>query len=378
MDEAQDHIAKVLIVDDDPMISAVLAEALKQAEFKVFLANSGPDCLASVAAQLPDIVLMDIEMPGMSGYQTCLRLKEEENTRDIPVIFISSHDTFEERIQAYEVGGQDFIVKPFIPSEAAEKIKVAIELDADRRRIKEEGAEARQMAMSVMTSLGETGIVLGFLRNCFTCRDSLSLGRLTIESMRQYGLECQVQIRGRSKTVTLTPDGAASPLEESMFEKMRTMGRIFQFRSRIIVNYDKVSLLVTNMPIQDEDTAGRLRDHAALIAEGAEASASAIDLFDETQEKSALLRLVALRTRKTIEELQKKYDRQKIETQLVLHSLAENVETTFYSLGLTESQEDVVRTTIRTAAEKAVSLYDQGIDLDHHLQGILGDLNTAG
>lgn len=376
MDQASHHIAKVFVVDDDPIISAVLAETLKQAGFEVFLAGSAAECLDSVTIRMPDIILLDIEMPGVSGYQTCMQLKKKEKTRDIPVVFISSHDTLEERIRAYEVGGQDFIVKPFIPSEVAEKIKVAITLEASRKRFKEEGEQARQMALSVMTNLGETGIVLGFLRSCFACRDGLSLGKLAIESMRQYGLECQAQIRGRSKTLTLTSGGACSPLEESMFEKMRTMGRIFQFKSRMIVNYDRVSLLITNMP-QDEDMAGRLRDHVALIAEGAETSAYAIDLLEETREKSEMLQLVALRTRQTIEDLKKKYDRQKMDAQLVLHSLAENVEATFYSLGLTESQEEVVRTAIRTAAEKAVSLYDQGINLDHHLQSILGDLNGA-
>jgi hypothetical protein len=96
------------------------------------------------------------------------------------------------------------------------------------------------------------------------------MAALTIDSMASFGLKCHVQLRTATATLTLTPQGPASPLEESVIERSKAMGRIFSFGNRLIVNYDRVSLLVTNMPVADEPLCGRIRDQAAITNLGKE------------------------------------------------------------------------------------------------------------
>lgn len=367
---------KVMVVDDDPIITELIVSLLGQ-EFAASRADNGEVALNAIATDVPDAVLLDIDMPGMNGYEVCRTLKQNDETAGIPVIFVSAHDTLEERLNAYDSGGEDFIIKPFEPDEMLKKVRVAIKYRAEREQLKEEKAQAMQMAMSVMTNLGETGVVLGFLRNCFFCRDYLQLAQLAIDTMQQYNLECLIQIRTPHGTLTRTRNGVASGLEASVFDKMLGMGRVFQFKTRMIVNFERVSLLIVNMPQDNEDLAGRVRDNAALVAEGAEASATAIALFEETQEKSEVLRKVAHKTRETVEALKTQYQSQQLEAQMVLHRLEEDVEKVFYRLGLTEPQEEVMRETVRGAAQRAIALYDKGIDLDHHLGAILVELNQA-
>lgn len=367
---------KVMVVDDDPIITELMVSVLDQ-EFEATSVNNGQEALQAVLENIPDVILLDIDMPGMDGYEVCQRLKENDETAGIPVIFVSAHDTLEERLNAYDSGGEDFVIKPFEPDEMMKKVHVAIKYRAEREQLKEEKAQAMQMAMSVMTNLGETGVVLGFLRNCFSCTNYRDLARLAIETLQQYDLECQIQIRTRRETLTYTKNGTASGLEASVFEKMLGMGRIFQFKTRMVVNYERVSLLIVNMPQDNEELAGRIRDNAALVAEGAETTANAIFLSEETREKSELLGHVARKTKEAVEILKEQYQSQKVEAQMVLHRLEEDVEKVFYRLGLTEPQEEVVRETVRGAALRAISLYDKGIDLDHHLGTILRELRMA-
>jgi DNA-binding response OmpR family regulator len=368
---------KVMVVDDDPIITALMVSVL-EAEFQPTSLNNGADALSAIVRDKPDVILLDIDMPGMDGYEVCRRLKENEETAGIPVIFVSAHDTLEERLNAYDSGGEDFIIKPFEPDEMMKKVHVAIKYRAEREQLKEEKAQAMLMAMSVMTNLGETGVVLGFLRNCFSCASYANLARLAIDTMQQYELECQIQIRTRRETLTFTRNGAASGLEASVFEKMLGMGRVFQFKTRMIVNFERVSLLIVNMPQENEELAGRIRDNAALVAEGAEASANAIALNEEIKEKSELLSNATRKTREAVDVLKEQYLGQKLEAQMVLARLEEDVEKVFYRLGLSESQEEVMRETVRAAAQRAIRLYEKGIDLDSHLGAILHELEIAG
>ena len=91
---------KVLIVDDDPIILLMLETNLKD-DFEVQTAGSGEACLETVPNFAPDLVLLDIEMPGIDGYETCRRLQEGRDGQPLPVIFVSSHDTLDERLTAY-------------------------------------------------------------------------------------------------------------------------------------------------------------------------------------------------------------------------------------------------------------------------------------
>ena len=105
------NFSKVLIVDDDPGSLAGLSAILSARTFSVLIANSGEKGLEVASSKLPDLILLDIRMPGLSGLQVCQRLKANPVTANIPVLFLTaSTDQIEE---AFSVGGVDYILKPF-------------------------------------------------------------------------------------------------------------------------------------------------------------------------------------------------------------------------------------------------------------------------
>ena len=116
----------ILIIDDNPDDIHMLMENLKS-EYAVLAATSGEKGLAIAAKEKkPDLILMDVVMPVMDGYETCRRIKDEWETADIDVIFISAHDSVEEKLAGYDAGGSDYVIKPFSPDELMKKVQVSL------------------------------------------------------------------------------------------------------------------------------------------------------------------------------------------------------------------------------------------------------------
>ena len=105
--------ADILIVDDMPDNLHILSQTLKRFGYKVRAVMDGELAIAAAQAALPDLIMLDVDMPGMDGYETCRRLKSDAHTADAPVIFISALGELTDKIKAFQAGGVDYVTKPF-------------------------------------------------------------------------------------------------------------------------------------------------------------------------------------------------------------------------------------------------------------------------
>lgn len=127
----------ILVVDDDIETLRVLTEILQQEGYRVRPANSGQVALASIAAQKPDLILLDMRMPDMDGLEVCRRLKAEESTRNIPVMFQSVATELAERLEGLRLGAVDYISKPFQREELLARVRTHLELGRLRGYLEE-------------------------------------------------------------------------------------------------------------------------------------------------------------------------------------------------------------------------------------------------
>jgi putative two-component system response regulator len=126
----------ILVVDDSPD-SLQLLNALLKDEFRVRLASDGPQALKAAAQKPhPDAILLDIMMPDMDGYEVCARLKAEDATREIPVIFLTAKTEIEDAERGFDVGGADYITKPILPPVVIARVRTHVMLKVARDFIK--------------------------------------------------------------------------------------------------------------------------------------------------------------------------------------------------------------------------------------------------
>ncbi|MCP4540972.1 MAG: hybrid sensor histidine kinase/response regulator [Chloroflexi bacterium] len=128
-------LENILIVDDIPANLRLLSQMLSEQGYSVRAVTNGPRALESVRAMPPDLILLDIKMPGMNGYQVCQRLKANEQACDIPIIFISALGETNDKINAFAVGGVDYITKPFQVEEVLARIETHLGLRDMQRQI---------------------------------------------------------------------------------------------------------------------------------------------------------------------------------------------------------------------------------------------------
>ncbi len=140
--------SKILVVEDSAFEQRMLVDLLSELPYSVTVAFNGIQGYQLALAQQPDLILLDVHMPGMDGYAACRLLKANAATQDIPIIFLSGNDNAEDRILGLSLGGVDFIGKPFSSGELAARIQVHLGL-AMRARAPRDGAAPAETIVAV-------------------------------------------------------------------------------------------------------------------------------------------------------------------------------------------------------------------------------------
>ncbi len=122
----------ILIIDDTPAALKALSQMLAEAGYQVRPANNGEMALRAASITLPDIILLDILMPGMDGFEVCKRLKSDVRTQDIPIIFISALSEIKDKVAAFKAGGVDYITKPFQIEEVLARVETHLTIRSYR------------------------------------------------------------------------------------------------------------------------------------------------------------------------------------------------------------------------------------------------------
>lgn len=113
---------KILVAEDERDIRELIGFSLRFADFEVVLTQNGEEAIERASLENPDLILLDVRMPKMSGYEACRRLKEDPSTRDIPIVFLSAKGQEREIEEGLDSGALEYIVKPFAPDDLADQV----------------------------------------------------------------------------------------------------------------------------------------------------------------------------------------------------------------------------------------------------------------
>ncbi|MBU6951206.1 response regulator [Hahella sp. HN01] len=362
-----DEKPHVMIVDDSPNDLHFLLENLKD-EYAVQAATSAAKAL-QMAEKDPelDVVLLDVTMPEMDGYECCRRLKANPATQHIEVIFVSAHDTVEEKLAGYDAGGRDYLIKPAQPDVLRKKVRMAIQQMQQAKAGQEAQQAAMSTAMTAITVAGEQGVILEFLRRSMRVDTLADLAGLIIETLEEFDLQGTVQINLENDKVSHSSKGFVSPLESELLLKVKDQEqRLLEFNKRLLVNIPPFSLLVPKMP-DDDEKKGRARDNLLLLLECAEFRRQGL----ENQSLIALIEGVLQDSRKALKDINEVRERQHKTAFQVLEQTLDELVIAYDSLALLESQEETLTKVVRNGLERTFKTYEEVTGLDEQLEAII-------
>jgi len=153
----------ILVVEDSNSMSQFLVEMLAEEGYKVRVANSGELALTSVMQQLPDLVLMDVQMPGIDGFKVCRWIKGDAKLKGIPVIFISAASNVKDIVMGFQAGGVDYITKPFQMEEVLARVKTQLDLKRQKELLV-------QRTLELEEALAKVRVMSGIIPICASCK----------------------------------------------------------------------------------------------------------------------------------------------------------------------------------------------------------------
>lgn len=341
----------VMVVDDMPD-NRTLMQFVLEDHYDVNCVSSGSECITGVRQQAPDIILLDINMPEMDGYEVCRRLKADASTAPIPIIFVSALDSPEERLAGYEVGGEDYITKPFDEDRLLGKVEETLRQKLENSQLNNQAESAMGVALEAMANSSELGILNRFMADSALQTTASELAGALVAVTREFGLNCVVQIRSKTKLYHHGCEDAS--VEAKLMQKVHENGKVIDFGTRTIINHASLSLLAKNMPVDDETKYGRIKDHLMVLVNSAAARYHGIEIESSLADarEELLIKLID-KNQQGIEKICTAVSAQEEETQQVMRQLLERMEERLMFMGLEEDQE---KTLIRMVDQSVIEL----------------------
>ncbi len=353
----------LLVVDDEP-INLEILEADLEHDYQLEYAETGEECLEKLKTLTPELILLDVNMPAMTGIEVCKRIKADANTSDIPVIFVSALSLPEERMDGYQAGGEDYIIKPYEEDELLAKIELTLASQQEKKFLQQGSNDAMSMAMTAMAQASEMGEIMQFTRDSYHCGTLEALAIRLLESLTQFELNATVRVTGDQQDFFFSSTGAVGDREKEAMMRVRERDRFLHFGKRTVINFKNISVLIKNMPIQDEEKYGRLNDVTGMLVEGADARIVGIEM------SSSLFKLINT-TRDVLGDIEAAHKENKQKNNAIFDDLESSVNWAFINMDLTEQQEQYFIELLKHSTEQITALFDADMLIDKKIENLI-------
>lgn len=274
----------IFVVDDDKAMRTLFEKAFS-GKYHLELFESGEACLNRLDECHPDLLLLDVEMPTLTGYELCRLLKGRAETAAIPIMFISGHDDSACILAGYEAGGEDYILKPIHVGGVQRKIETL-------RQLKQQNlAGAGRGPAQAVENLDDAGALIGFLHAANASRSVPEIAEAVLRASEIFRLELVVQFHLADSERTWSRKGENWPLEIAAARHVRHLGREYHARQLAAFNQPALTLLVSNMPVDSAALGERIARYLDAVAETAHARLLALqpDLGQAPEGMAAVL-----------------------------------------------------------------------------------------
>jgi len=365
----------ILVVDDDKAILELLAIHIESLGYAVLKAADGEQAMVLLhdAGARLDAIVSDVQMPNMDGYSLCEKVRGEEQFQEIPFIFVSALNSLDEILKGYGVGGDDYITKPIEALNVANKVKYIIENRIRHKELSKQLDDSRKVAMQAMTYTNSLGQVLQFMKDSTSAKDFAELSERLFEITASYGLAVIIQYHTPAGIENYKQDAQVTPIEANVIEMARTKQRIFDFQARTILNFDDFSLLVLNMPIDDQENYGMMKDVLGNLCDAIDVRVKLLLSSVQVRHKDDVLQTV----NQALGRIDQSYRDIQQANMSVLDDMIQRMEDAMFGFGLSDNQEDTVRGIVTFVKRKTQEVFEDGEALYEELENIQTSLHNG-
>lgn len=361
-------------IDDNHQNLSLIQQALED-HFDV-ISSTGDESVEELVADCePHIILLDIMLTNKSGYDVCRSLREKGLVKNTFIIFISSLTSLNDKLRAYEVGGDDYICKPVDFAELEYKLEACEKRINNQQQLETQMEEVSQVAYASMQQSSELGVLIEFFTQSLSILDFDDLYLAVKAAVQKFQLNCVVEFRSEQSTKQYPPEHI-SQLESEILDLGKRAKRVVPFGRNVLFNSKQCSLLVKKMPGNEEDL-GRICDHLAILLEIIN---NRVQFIQSEHNRLAERQKAIVALKAGIEDnfSQVSVELFQLEKQLdeVFERLQSSLKNQLLVFGVSKDFEDQINNILESTKDQFENIVEKSIDIDYKIRDIDHLLNN--
>ena len=364
--------AFILCVDDEPINITIMEELLSD-NYELESVASGQACLDAIDRRQPDLVLLDVNMPGMDGLETCRTLKSNPATIEVPIIFVSALATEAELMAGYQAGGDDYITKPFSEDILRRKIEILLKAEEKKHQLLEKTDSVEQALLRNQGSVRELDMVVNFLHDCFKQNEFHGLSRVVFNCLGKFELDSSLLFLTGSEPLYWFSDDIDRPMERQVLLSLNSQDRIVRFGTRMAMNCSRATILIRNMP-EDVETLTRLTDHLNIVAEGLDAKIKSMEIEQDLHNHQQFVVAGAKSGMSQLSEIKTFDKKQRSKNDKIIAKLNSDIEQIVEKKEISDSQHKALLQATKKLEDQLEKLNQERQIMHNRVESMIGDI----
>lgn len=295
----------------------------------------------------------------------------------VPAIILANPASMEDKLAMYDMGYDDLIESGVEIDEALARCRKATYHQMAVRQLSSRLDAATATARTALVDNSDLGANVQFLLALHSCDNLDELGQQFFNSLERYGLKCSVQMRSLMGIKNMEPTGMAKDLESQLLTELKDKGRYIDFGRRTIINFDRVSMLIKNMPVDDAEKYGTIKDNTFALIQGLNARVIAIEDRYELEKEKETLKKLSSDVQGVMHVLKSSYQSVMKNIATTVEHTAEQIQYRIPALALTEVDEMFLEEVTNHSIYETNRIFNEGLKVDEYVNKLEQSLGAA-